>query len=128
MRWPTAVLPWVSVEQRDPVEQLPLAADCHGAQPRAALRILGLDHGSTLRATPFAKGGQGQRGVKVQVRVVGTQAPVHWLLNGRRLPTRPDQPHQLQLSLTEAGDHTLTALTDAGAYAQTRFKVVVGRD
>ena len=127
VRWPTAVLPWVTVEQRDPVEQLPLVTDCHGAQPRAALRILGLDHGSTLRATaPTQTLAKPQ--VRLRVQVVGTQAPVHWLLNGRSMPTRPNQPHQLQLSLTEAGDHTLTALTDAGAYAQTRFTVVMGRE
>jgi penicillin-binding protein 1C len=119
-RWPALLSPWLSKATRE-ASQLPaLSPDCRddGREASVALHIDGLNDGATLARAPNA-----EHGVRLQLRALGSEQAVDWLLDGRWIA----QTHGAQLmqrEFAEPGAHTLTALAADGAWTQVRFNVL----
>jgi penicillin-binding protein 1C len=119
-RWPALASPWLSAVQRQ-AQQLPvLAADCpdDGRQSRGVLHIDGLNDQSTLARPPGAT-----HGPRLQLRALGSDATVQWLLDGRWI-AQTQGARVFMHDFEDAGEHTLTALSDDGSWARVRFRVV----
>ncbi|MBD8634947.1 penicillin-binding protein 1C [Stenotrophomonas sp. CFBP 13725] len=118
-RWPALLSPWLPEAARK-ASQLPaLAPDCRddGRQSSIALHIDGLNDGATLARAPG-----NTQGVRLQLRALGSEHEIDWLMDGRWLArTRGAQPFNPVLEQT--GAHTLTALANDGAWTQVRFTV-----
>ena len=83
-----------------------------------ALHVDGLNDGATLARAPNA-----EHGVRLQLRALGSEQAVDWLLDGRWIAqTRGSQ--LMQREFAEPGSHTLTALAADGAWTQVRFNVL----
>ncbi|MFS2044843.1 penicillin-binding protein 1C, partial [Stenotrophomonas geniculata] len=119
-RWPALLSPWLSKATRE-ASQLPaLSPDCRddGREASVALHIDGLNDGAALARAPNA-----EHGVRLQLRALGSEQAVDWLLDGRWIA----QTHGAQLMQREFADpgaHTLTALAADGAWTQVRFNVL----
>ena len=119
-RWPALVSPWLPQAARA-ASQLPaLSPDCRddGRQASIALHIDGLNDQATLARPPGAS-----HAVRLQLRALGSEHDVDWLLDGRWIArTRGNQ--SFHPSLDQPGMHTLTALAGDGAWTQVRFRLV----
>ncbi|HZH44567.1 MAG TPA: penicillin-binding protein 1C [Lysobacter sp.] len=118
-RWPALASPWLTEARREAARLPPLAPDCapDGRDAGAALRIEGVHEGATLAAAP------GGRGLQVELRALGSQARVRWLLDGR-LVAESQGEAPLRHDLGGPGEHVLTALADTGAWVRVRFRVL----
>ena len=120
-RWPALLSPWLPVAQRRASRLPPLAPDCaaDGRDASESLRIEGIVDRATLAPPP----GSG-RGLRLQVRALGTSGTVQWLLDGRPI-ARSEGAGGFEHDYARAGrgEHVLTALADSGAWAQLRFRV-----
>ncbi len=119
-RWPALLSPWLSASARQAARLPPLSPDCvpDGRDAVESLRIEGITEGATLAIAPGS-----ERGLSLQVRALGTEARVQWLLDGRWLAeTRGAQVFRHDYG--KPGEHTLTALADSGAWTQVRFRVL----
>ncbi len=86
---------------------------------RPALRCTSM--GSTM--APRWRAADSEHGVRLQLRALGSEQAVEWLLDGRWIA----QTHGAQLmqrEFAEPGTHTLTALAADGAWTQVRFNVL----
>lgn len=119
-RWPALLSPWLPQAART-ASQLPtLAPDCRddGRQASIALHIDGLNDGASVARAPGAVDG-----VRLQLRALGSEHDIDWLLDGRWIArTRGAQPFSQRFE--QPGRHTLTALASDGAWTQVRFNVV----
>jgi penicillin-binding protein 1C len=95
----------------------PWAAACAQVDPGRALRVTGLEPGSIARAAP----GRGE--VVLQLRAVGSQEALTWLLDGRWVGSSPARSPTLRLVLHSAGDHALTVLDAQGRWERVAFSV-----
>ena len=122
-RWPALLSPWLSAAARQASQLPPLAPDCRddGRDAGAALHVDGLIDGATLAPAPNA-----HHGVRLQLRALGSEQAIDWLLDGRRIA----QTRGTQLFTAEferPGRYTLTALAADGAWTQVRFRVLAPR-
>lgn len=119
-RWPALASPWLPAQERA-LSRLPaLSPDCapDGRDGSAELRIEGLNDRAILARAPGSV-----RGARLQLRALGTDASVQWLLDGRWLAqTRGAQ--SFQHDFDDPGQHVLTALAETGAWTSVRFKVL----
>jgi penicillin-binding protein 1C len=119
-RWPALASPWLPAETRHVSTLPPLAQDCmaDGRDAIAELRIEGVNDGATLRRAP----GSAQP-LRLSLRALGSETRVQWLLDGRWIgETRGSRPFLHDFS--EAGEHSLTALADSGAWTRLRFRIL----
>ena len=119
-RWPALASPWLSVAQRQAQQLPPLAPDCaaDGHQSDGVLHIQGLNDKATLARPPGAT-----HGPRLQLRALGSESSIEWLLDGRWIAqTRGSRVFTRDFD--EAGEHTLTALAEDGAWTRVRFRVV----
>ena len=121
-RWPALASPWLPAQaQARAASRLPpLSPDCRpdGRDAIEELRIEGLNDRATLARAPGSP-----HGVRLQLRALGTESRVQWLLDGRWIAeTRGAQAFQQEFDA--AGEHQLTALAESGAWTRARFKVV----
>jgi len=118
-RWPALAAPWLSASQRHAQQLPPLAADCppDGLDNPGVLHIDGLNERSTLIRAPNSA-----HAPRLQLRALGSQTDIHWLLNGRRI-AQTQGSGSFTYELTEPGEHTLTALAADGAWASVRFRL-----
>lgn len=119
-RWPALASPWLPAHERAASRLPPLSPDCQpdGRDAAEELRIEGLNDLATLARAPGS-----EHGVRLQLRALGTDTRVQWLLDGRWIAeTRGAQA--FQRDFTEMGEHQLTALADSGAWTRVRFKVL----
>lgn len=117
-RWPVLAAPWLTTREREASTLPPLAPDCadDGRASSAALHIDGVRDGARLAA---GDGGP----VRIEVRALGADGPVRWLLDGRLVAQAAgDAPTPLVLDVP--GEHTLTALADSGAWARIGLRVL----
>ncbi|GAB2518308.1 penicillin-binding protein 1C [Lysobacter humi (ex Lee et al. 2017)] len=117
-RWPVLAVPWLTAREREASTLPPLAPDCadDGRAATAALHIDGVRDGARLAA---GDGGP----VRIEVRALGADGPVRWLLDGRLVAQAVgDSP--TPLALDTPGEHTLTALADSGAWARIGLRVL----
>ena len=121
-RWPALVSPWLPAATRRASSLPPLAPDCadDGRGAVESLRIEGLADRASLAAPP----GSG-RGLRLQVRALGTTAGVQWLLDGRWIArTQGARGFDYDYAGAGPGAHVLTALADSGAWTRVEFRVV----
>ncbi|KAF1016066.1 MAG: hypothetical protein GAK31_01550 [Stenotrophomonas maltophilia] len=78
----------------------------------------GLNDGATLARAPNAT-----HGVRLQLRALGSEQEIDWLLDGR-LIARSRGAQWIGQELAEPGQHTSTALATDGAWTQVRFTVI----
>jgi penicillin-binding protein 1C len=119
-RWPALASPWLSAVERSRSRLPPLADDCM-ADGRGAveeLRIEGINDRATLARAPGS-----QHEVRLSLRALGTDTRVQWLMDGRRIG-ESEGARPFAHDFGEAGEHTLTALAQSGAWASLRFRVL----
>ncbi|MEO7199746.1 MAG: penicillin-binding protein 1C, partial [Dokdonella sp.] len=118
-RWPALAYPWLSRRQRAQAE-LPAAAPGCDSPGRDShdLRIDGLADNTTLVRAPNSA-----KPVSVRLRALGTNGGVAWLLDGK-LVADTLASASFELSLPDPGEHTLTALSDGGAWAKIHVRVL----
>jgi len=119
-RWPSLASPWLSAAERRMARPPALAADCvaDGVEPGGELRIEGLVEGAVLAPAPG-----GERRVRLQLRALGTEAAVDWLLDGRAIG-RSQGAGMFAHDFAQSGEHSLTALAEDGAWTRLRFHVL----
>ena len=119
-RWPALLSPWLPQAQRQ-ASQLPaLSPDCSddGRESGGTLHIEGLNDRATLARAPNA-----EHGVRLQLRALGNETTVDWLLDDRWI-ARTEGARLFQRDFDEVGKHTLTALAADGAWTQVRFRIL----
>jgi penicillin-binding protein 1C len=119
-RWPALLSPWLPQAQRQ-ASQLPaLSPDCSddGRESGGTLHIEGLNDRATLARAPNA-----EHGVRLQLRALGNDTTVDWLLDDRWI-ARTEGARLFQRDFDEVGEHTLTALAADGAWTQVRFRIL----
>ncbi|MCF5946496.1 penicillin-binding protein 1C, partial [Xanthomonas perforans] len=120
-RWPALVSPWLSTSERAAAQLPPLADDCvpDGRMTGGGmLRIDGLSDRATL-----ARANDAARPVRLQLRALGSEARIDWLLDGRWIAQTTGR-QGFQRDFEEVGLHTLTAMASDGAWTQLRFRVL----
>ena len=119
-RWPALAYPWLTRAQRKQSSLPPLAAQCaaDGLESSEELRIDGIaDHSSIARAP------NSDKPAIVRLRALGTTGAVAWLVNGR-LEATTESTQTWEHAFAETGEQTITAMTDAGRWAQVRIRVL----
>jgi penicillin-binding protein 1C len=119
-RWPALASPWLSAAERSASRLPPLADDCMADGRGAAeeLRIEGINDRATLARAPGSR-----HAVRLSLRALGTGSKVQWLLDGRRIGESRGSA-SFAHDFGDAGDHTLTALAESGAWASLHFRVL----
>jgi penicillin-binding protein 1C len=118
-RWPALATPWLSRDDAAHAALPPLAPDCaaDSLDITSPIRIAGLSNGVRLRQAPNSA-----QPLRVTLKALGTASEVQWLLDGR-LQGSSIGNADIRLSLPEAGDHQITALTHDGAFARLAITV-----
>ena len=119
-RWPALLSPWLSPPARRDSSLPPLAPDCvaDGRDAAESLHIEGLNEGAVLARAPGSS-----HGARLRVRALGTSSRVQWLLDGRWVAETQGAQGFVR-DYGQAGEHTLTALAESGAWARVRFSVL----
>jgi penicillin-binding protein 1C len=119
-RWPALLSPWLSAADRKATQLPTLAADCaaDGRDAGGALRIDGI-----ADRAMFARAPGSTHPVRLQLRALGSEAPIDWLLDGRWI-ARTEGSRGFQRDFGEVGEHTLTALGEDGAWGSLKFRVL----
>ncbi|WP_434030942.1 penicillin-binding protein 1C [[Pseudomonas] boreopolis] len=119
-RWPALLSPWLGEGDRRAAQLPPLAPDCapDGRDAGGLLRIDGITDRATLARAPGST-----HPVRLQVRALGSEARIDWLLDGRWI-ARTEGARVFQRDFGEAGEHVLTALGEDGAWGSVRFRVL----
>lgn len=118
-RWPALAAPWLPAASREASRLPRLAPDCapDGRDAVEVLHIEGLAPCTLLARPPNAA-----YGVRLQLRALGSDGRVQWLLDGRWIgETRGTQ--WLRHEFDTPGAHTLTALADDGAWRSVEFRM-----
>ncbi|GAA4339660.1 hypothetical protein GCM10023144_38170 [Pigmentiphaga soli] len=117
-RWPLVLQPWVEAGLLRGAQLPPWHPACAPALRNgpAAVRLEGLETGAVLRPVP------GRARIDVQLRALGAEGALWWMLDGR--PVRRAQAGRaIDVSFTENGLHTVTAMDEAGRYDSVRVTV-----
>jgi penicillin-binding protein 1C len=119
-RWPALLSPWLSAADRAAARLPPLAPDCaaDGRDVAATLRIEGVNDRSTL-----VRAAGSSHAPRLQLRALGSEARIDWLLDGRWI-ARTTGSAAFQHEFDQAGEHTLTALAEDGAWRSLRLRVL----
>jgi len=119
-RWPALASPWLTESERRNARPPPLSKDCipDGTPTGGELRIQGLTDNAILAAAPGNK-----RSVHLQLRALGTDTAIDWLLDGRSIG-RSTGSATFAHDFSQPGEHTLTALAEDGAWTRIKFKVL----
>ncbi|PPU12923.1 penicillin-binding protein 1C [Xanthomonas arboricola] len=120
-RWPALVSPWLSTAERNAAQLPPLAVDCVPDGRMTGGGVLRID-GLSDRAT-LARANATSRPVRLQLRALGSDARIDWLLDGRWI-AQTNGRQGFQREFAEVGTHTLTAMASDGAWTQLRFRVL----
>ncbi|KPN21430.1 penicillin-binding protein 1C [Xanthomonas sp. Mitacek01] len=118
-RWPALASPWLPAASRQASRLPALSPDCapDGRDTADALHIEGLAPGTLLARPPNSP-----HGVRLQLRALGSDGRVQWLLDGRWIgETRGTQ--WLRHEFDTPGAHALTALADDGAWRRVEFRL-----
>ncbi|MFA1289738.1 penicillin-binding protein 1C [Xanthomonas axonopodis pv. nakataecorchori] len=120
-RWPALVSPWLSTSERAAAQLPPLADDCVPDGRMTGGGVLRID-GLSDRAT-LARANDAARPVRLQLRALGSEARIDWLLDGRWIAQTSGR-QGFQRDFEEVGLHTLTAMASDGAWTQVRVRVL----
>lgn len=116
-RWPVALQPWLEGGALRAFALPDWHPRCAALEKhRAGIQLAGLENGAVLRPVP------GRKGLDVNVRVLGAEGQVWWMLDG--VPVRQAGAAQaLTLGFGRGGTHTLTVMDEGGSYDSVRFEV-----
>ncbi len=119
-RWPALASPWLTARERQDSRLPALAPDCvaDGREAAQELRIDGLNDRATLARAPGSP-----HGARLRIRALGSEGRVQWLLDGRWI-AQTEGAQGFVGDYTEAGEHTLTALAETGAWSRIGFRVI----
>lgn len=119
-RWPSLAYPWLSGSQRKQSSLPKLARRCagDGLESSQELRIDGIADNASVARAPNS-----DKPAIVRLRALGAIGEVMWLVNGRLEATTKDA-QTWEHAFDETGDQTITAMTDAGRWAQVRVRVL----
>ncbi|HEY0332355.1 MAG TPA: penicillin-binding protein 1C [Stenotrophomonas sp.] len=119
-RWPALTAPWLGAAERQAARLPGLSPDCEadGRGDGGVLRIEGLNDRAVLARAPGSV-----RGVRLQLRALGSEADIDWLLDGRWIG-RTAGARSFSRDFGAAGEHTLTALSEDGAWTRIGFRVL----
>jgi penicillin-binding protein 1C len=119
-RWPALASPWLDARTRAQSRLPPLSPDCRddGRAASEELRIDGIKNRTTLARAPGST-----HGARLQLRALGTENGVQWLLDGKWI-AQTQGARAFVRDFDEPGQHTLTALADSGAWTQVEFWVL----
>ncbi len=119
-RWPALASPWLSLDARRASRLPPLSPDCVADERDAVgeLRIEGIADRATLAPAPG-----GTSAVRLSLRALGSDARIRWLLDGRLIGESSGDGAFVH-DFADAGEHTLTALADSGAWSRVDFSVM----
>lgn len=119
-RWPALVSPWLPAAVRKASKPPPLSPDCaaDGRDANEELHIQGINDRAVLARAPGS-----EHGVRLQVRALGSEGKVQWLLDGRWIAETSGSQVFIR-DFAEAGDYTLTAIADSGAWHRVSFRVL----
>lgn len=119
-RWPALASPWLATDARRASRLPALSPDCSadGRDAAEELRIEGLADRATLAPAPGST-----HAVRLSLRALGSEARIRWLLDGRQIGESAGET-PFVYDFGEAGEHTLTALADSGAWSSLRFSVL----
>jgi penicillin-binding protein 1C len=119
-RWPALLSPWLPAATRQVSTLPPLAPDCtdDGRGKVENLRIEGMDDRAILAAAPG-----NPHSLRLQVRAVGSNTRLQWLLDGRWI-AETQGARTFVHDFSASGEHTLTVLADSGAWSQIRYRVL----
>ena len=119
-RWPALASPWLGEQSRAQSRLPALSPDCvdDGRDAAEELRIDGLNDRATLARAPGS-----EHGVRLQLRALGTETRVQWLLDGRWI-AETQGARAFVRDFDEPGQHTLTALADSGAWTRVSFSIL----
>lgn len=120
VRWPALLVPWLPQANRRASALPELSPDCQddGRGDGLALQIDGVADGARLARPPGSS-----HGVTVQLRALGTEGGVDWLLDGRRIGSTRGST-VLAHTFERSGTHALTALADDGAWHRVHLQVL----
>jgi penicillin-binding protein 1C len=119
-RWPALATPWLPSATRSASSLPPLSPDCvaDGRDAAEQLHIEGVNDAATLARAPGS-----EKPLRLQVRALGTDTRVQWLLDGRWVgESRGTQVFTRDYDAP--GEHTLTALAGSGAWKRVRFRIL----
>jgi len=119
-RWPALAYPWLSRDLRRRGSLPDLAPGCapDGLAARQTLRIAGVADDAIIARAPNS-----DQPARLRLRALGIGDEVSWLVDGRLAATlRATQ--SFEHDFAERGLHTITALTDDGAFDQVRVNVL----
>ncbi len=117
--WPTRVRPWLSSAERRAARLPELSADCDFASPPLpSLHIEGLIDGAVLRSPPNRSDAP-----NVNVRALGAQGEVTWLLDGRTIGTSHGDGI-VALRFPQTGAQQLVAIDAQGHYHRISLRVL----
>ncbi len=119
-RWPALAYPWLSREERRRASLPALAPGCAADALDAMheLRIDGIADEATIARAPNSTNPAG-----VRLRALGASGEVTWLVNGR-LAATTSAAQAFEHAFEATGVQTITAMTDAGSWAQVRVRVL----
>jgi penicillin-binding protein 1C len=119
-RWPALASPWLSAQVRKESRLPTLSPDCaaDGREASTELRIEGLNDRATIARAPGSK-----HGARLQMRALGTDTKVQWLLDGKWI-AETNGAQSFQRDFEDPGEHTLTALAESGAWTRVGFRVL----
>lgn len=119
-RWPALASPWLGAQTRADSRLPPLSPDCadDGREAIEELRIDGVNDRATLARAPGS-----EHGVRLQLRALGTETRVQWLLDGKWI-AETQGARAFVRDFDEPGQHTLTALADSGAWTRVGFNIL----
>lgn len=116
-RWPRLAGPWLSPQERVHSRLPPMAPGCPPA-PSNAIKIIGLESGSTIARAPT------QQKLTVQLRVDRADGLIYWLDNERLIGTTRGSAWLLHTFETR-GAHRVVALTENGAFDAINVEVAL---
>ena len=119
-RWPSLASPWLSIADRRAAAIPPLSADCaaDGLAGMETIRIDGVAPDSTVARAPGSV-----HPPQLRLRALGAGGRVNWLVNGA-LTGQSKGSEGFLLSFPVPGEQRITALTDTGAWAELRLRVL----
>jgi penicillin-binding protein 1C len=120
-RWPALASPWLSAQVSEESRLPPLSPDCvaDGREASTELRIEGLNDRATIARAPGST-----HGARLQMRALGTDTKVQWLLDGKWI-AETNGAQSFRRDFDEPGEHTLTALAESGAWTRIAFRVLL---
>lgn len=113
-RWPALLEAWLTPQRQQELGVSAWSADCPQAGVAGGIKLMGLNSGSRLRATP------GKSAVLVTLDAVGGSGRHYWLLDGQQTENANGKKRQ-SFMIDSPGAHHITVIDSLGHVDSVRF-------